>query len=139
MVEAALRGVMREALARVATQGLPGAHHIYITFRTRFPGVVLPEHIARQNPDSMTIVLQYQFWNLEVSEHCFSVTLSFQSKHERLAVPFEAITTFFDPSVKFALQFPPMADAESPPPLAEPVADEEKPGEVVALDAFRKK
>jgi hypothetical protein len=143
MVEAALRGVVREALARTAAKGLPGAHHFYITFRTHFSGLALPDHLTQQYPEEMTIVLEHQFWDLEVLEHSFSVTLSFQNRPERLTIPFDAITAFADPAVKFGLQFqgsPTEADAAPPP--ASPTRSEEKaekPGEVVALDAFRKK
>src|SRR6185437_5237385 len=94
MVETALRGVVREALARAAASGLPGAHHFYITFRTRFPGLALPEHLVTQYPDEMTIVLEHQFLDLEVQEDRFLVTLNFRSKSERLVIPFEAITAF---------------------------------------------
>ena len=144
MVEAALRGVVREALARAASSGLPGSHHFYITFRTTFPGAVLPPSLMKQFPEDMTIVLEHQFWDLEVEETKFSVTLSFKGKPERLIVPFGAITGFTDPSVKFALQFQaetmelPFAPAEAA--RAEPEAPPRPAqGEVVALDAFRKK
>jgi len=150
MVEAALRGVVRDALRQVATRGLPGNHHFYITFRTGYPGVRLPDYLRGQYPGEMTIVLQYQFFGLELDEEKFSVTLSFNNVHERLTIPFAAITTFSDPSVSFTLQFTPLS---APEPAAEaelleaPVkgstktaeAGEEKRGEVVALDAFRKK
>jgi len=144
MVEAALRGVVREALARAASSGLPGAHHFYITFRTGFPGAALPDSLVKQFPEDMTIVLEHQFWDLEVEETKFAVTLSFKGKPERLIVPFGAITGFADPSVKFALQF--QADAMELPfaPAEAARAEPETPprpaqGEVVALDAFRKK
>ncbi|HZB89812.1 MAG TPA: ClpXP protease specificity-enhancing factor SspB [Stellaceae bacterium] len=142
MVEAALRGVVREALARTAAKGLPGAHHFYITFRTHFQGLTLPDYLARQYPDEMTVVLEHQFWDLEVAEDRFAVTLSFQNKPERLVIPFEAITAFADPAVKFGLQFQAtLGEAEAAPgPAPAPAeAKAEKPGEVVALDAFRKK
>ncbi len=141
MVEAALRGVVREALARTASKGLPGAHHFYITFRTNFPGLSLPDHLGRQYPQEMTVVLEHQFWDLEVAEDRFSVTLSFQNKPERLIIPFEAITAFADPAVKFGLQFQ-GGPGEAEPAATAPLPAEEKaekPGEVVALDAFRKK
>ena len=105
MVEDALRGVAREALKRAARDGLRGGHHFYITFRTGAAGVVLPPQILAKFPEEMTIVLQHQFWGLEVGDHAFSVTLSFNSRMERLTIPFAAITTFADPSVKFGLQF----------------------------------
>jgi hypothetical protein len=144
MVESALRGVVREALARTAAKGLPGAHHFYITFRTGFPGLTLPDYLARQYPQEMTVVLEHQFWDLDVAEDRFSVTLSFQNKPERLVIPFEAITAFADPAVKFGLQFQQGAaegeiESAEPVPPAAAEAKAEKPGEVVALDAFRKK
>jgi uncharacterized protein len=145
MVESALRGVVREALARAASSGLPGAHHFYITFCTRFPGLAIPDHLWQQYPDEMTVVLEHQFWDLEVSEQCFSVTLSFQNKPERLTIPFDAITAFADPAVKFGLQFQPMpcenvdTPAPAPAPAAKAAEKVDKAADVVALDAFRKK
>ncbi|HEY3917983.1 MAG TPA: ClpXP protease specificity-enhancing factor SspB [Stellaceae bacterium] len=149
MVERALRGVVREALARTAASGLPGTHHFYISFQTKHPDAKVPDSLASQYPDDMTIVLEHQFWDLEVEEDRFSVTLSFQSRPERLTVPFEAITAFTDPSVKFGLQFQANdgaapAEAAAKPAKGEAKKDEKgekaaKTGEVVTLDSFRKK
>src|SRR5579862_3201614 len=111
MVETALRGVAKEALAVAAQRGLPGAHHFYVTFRTDHPGVEMPDFLRAQYPSEMTIVLQHQFWGLEVDENQFAVTLSFHSQAQRLTVPLAAMTAFEDPSVKFRLEFHP--DAES--------------------------
>lgn len=105
MVEDALRGVVRRALTEVASSGLPGDHHFYLTFRTIEPGVHIAPALRNQYPKEMTIVLQHQFWGLEVNEEHFAVTLSFGGKHERLVVPYRAIVSFADPSVKFGLQF----------------------------------
>ena len=148
MVEKALRSVVRDALAVTAERGLPGAHHFYITFRTDHAGVDIPDFLRAQYPHEMTIVLEHQFWGLEVDDQRFSVTLSFHSQAQRLTVPLAAITAFADPSVKFGLEFPaeavepepaaaPVAAVETPEPKKEPAAD--KVGEVVKLDAFRKK
>ena len=149
MVETALRGVMREALARTAREGLPGDHHFYVTFRTRAPGVAIPSYLFGKFPDEMTIVLQHQFRALEVGEDAFSVNLSFQSQSERLRIPFAAVTTFADPSVNFGLQFevpaaPPAEVAalptQIPPPEPEKPAEPARPAaEVVTLDKFRKR
>ncbi|HEV2334524.1 MAG TPA: ClpXP protease specificity-enhancing factor SspB [Stellaceae bacterium] len=153
MVEGALRGVVRDALRQAARDGLRSAHHFYIGFGTRMPGVVIPDHLRERYPDEMTIVLQHQFWDLEITEIGFSVTLSFQKQLERLVIPFAAVRSFADPSVNFALEFavPETASATSgtlPVPLAAPPAPTEKPpekpperpsGEVVALDSFRKR
>src|SRR5580692_2592114 len=105
MIEAALRDVVRETLSAVAKNGLPGEHHFYITFLTKFPGVEIPEYLHKQYPEEMTIVLQYQFFGLKLLDDSFTVTLSFNNVKERLVIPLEAITTFADPSVNFALQF----------------------------------
>jgi len=160
MVEGALRGVVREVMREISDGGMPGEHHFYITYRTDFPGVELPTHLKAQYPDEITIVLQYQFYGLEVDEAGFGVTLSFGGRHEHLRVPFNAISAFIDPSVNFALQFQPTtaaAEEEAKPksgpsrpmPFKSKEEDEEtedkaeveppKMGEVVALDAFRKK
>ena len=151
MVESALRGVVREALARTAASGLPGNHHFYITFKTRFPGAKVPDALLADYPEEMTIVLEHQFWELEVEEHRFAVTLSFKGKPERVDVPFEAVTAFTDPSVKFGLQFQPGETSATPlPPASLKPVDEKKKGEkpekaaaktaeVVTLDSFRKK
>jgi hypothetical protein len=164
MVESALRGVVRQALEHVAGHGLPGAHHFYITFRTAHAGVEIPDYLQMKYPEEMTIVLEHQFWDLEVGDGLFSVTLTFQNRPERLIVPLAAITAFADPSVKFGLQFqenapePALAarvERDAPKlKLADgsaPGADEaraakdaakdgdKKSGEVVTLDQFRKK
>lgn len=147
MVEKALRSVVREALSVVAkNQTLPGDHHFFITFQTDAPGVAIPAYLQKQYPEEMTIVLQYQFSELIVTDETMEVTLSFNNKPERLIIPLSAITTFADPAVSFALQFQSVDldefeegtfdddDEPSPkPPLPEGGA------KVVTLDAFRKK
>jgi len=105
MVETALRGVVRQALASVVDQGLPGNHHFYLTFRTTHPGVDIADRLHAQYPQEMTIVLQHQFWGLEVTDDYFVVNLSFSNVPERLKVPYAALVSFVDPSVKFGLQF----------------------------------
>ncbi len=105
LVDNALRGAMREVLLRVAENGLLGSHHLYITFRTGFPGVDIPGYLRDRYPDELTIVLQHQFWGLDVTEEGFSVTLSFNKAREHVSVPFAALTRFADPGVKFGMQF----------------------------------
>ncbi len=105
MVEDALRSVVRRALSYAAERGLSGDHHFYITFLTDHPGVTMPDHLRSHYPAEMTIVLQHQFWGLEVSPDSFGVTLSFANEPERLTVSFAAVTAFADPSVRFGLQF----------------------------------
>jgi uncharacterized protein len=159
LTDAALRGVVRDALRRVEAQGLIGSHHFNLTFKTHFPGVELPNFLREQYPDEMTIILQHQFWGLKVSDDKFEVALTFRKLPATLVIPFAALTTFFDPGVQFGLQFkateearqPRPAPVGQPAPPPEPSGEETpapeetapKPappqGEVVSLDAFRKK
>ena len=168
LIDDALRGVLRRVLTDAATDGLPGNHHFYITFKTTADGVDIPDRLRARYPEEMTIVLQHQFWGLEVEDALFRVTLSFDKLHERLTVPFGAVSMFADPSVQFGLQFqPPEGAGEAASegkaadggadtangairgkpalPTASPAQAEAgtpppaESGRVVALDAFRKK
>lgn len=157
MIDRALRGVVREALERASREGLRGAHHFYIGFATDMPGVSIPESLRARYPQDMTIVLQHQFWDLDVGKDSFSVTLSFQKQLERLTIPFAAVRSFADPSVNFALEFaaperpetaPAPASTVVPAPIAPPTkapetaagkSKENTGAEVVTLDSFRKR
>ena len=160
LAQNALRGVVREALRKVLKSGLPGEHHFYIAFNTRYPGVILSERVAQRYPREMTVVLQHQFWNLIILEDRFEVELSFDNIPEKLVIPFNAIKGFLDPAVQFGLQFEvvPVEDQSETSnkksvdaevvtlPLGEatitPAENEtEVAGEakIVSLDAFRKK
>jgi hypothetical protein len=126
LVEKALLRVVHDVLAAVAEEGLPGRHHLYITFRSDHPGVVMDETLGDRYPNEMTIVLQHEFWGLEVTDDRFAVTLSFNGVSQRLDVPLSAVTVFADPSVEFGLQFTrastPAADAADGSPTPAPVA-----------------
>ncbi|MGD9845327.1 MAG: SspB family protein [Variibacter sp.] len=105
LVRSALRNVVRDVLADVARNGVPGDHHFYIAFDTRVEGVRISSRLRAQYPEEMTIVLQHQFWDLVVTDAGFEVGLSFNNIPERLAVPFDALKGFADPSVQFGLEF----------------------------------
>ena len=108
MTQLALRGVVRDAVRRVIREdGLPGAHHFYITFLTRYPGVEIDDSLAAKYPEEITIVLEHQYWDLNAHDSEFEVTLKFGGIPKYLKVPYLAITRFHDPSVGFALQFDP--------------------------------
>ena len=167
LVQSAMKGVVRQILRRIQAQGLPGDHHVYIVFRTTHPGVVIPGFLKERYPEEMTIVLQHQFWGLDVFDDRFRVGLSFNKSPQELTIPFAAIKGFFDPSVQFGLQFD-LEDVDAPAETGSAMAparksagkspfeaasepstssaaetkDEAKDagkGEVVSLDAFRKK
>ena len=122
LAQQALRGVVRAALERVRKDGLPGDHHFYIAFDTNFPGAKLSDRLKRKYPEEMTVVLQHQFWGLDVQEHKFAVELSFDNIPEKLEVPFASIRGFFDPHVQFGLQFE-MEEANQNGAVEEQTAD----------------
>jgi hypothetical protein len=145
--EEALRQVVVSALRHVAREGLPGEHHFYVTFKTGYPGVVIPARLQAQYPDEMTIVLQHQFHSLSVDEAGtqMQVGLSFGGVPSILSIPIAAISNFADPEVRFGLQFEvalpapaPAAEPEAPAEVA-PAKPKEGPADVVSLDAFRKR
>lgn len=154
MVQESLRNVIKDTLRLVAKNGLPGNHHFYLSFKTHHPGVDLPNFLKEEYPDEITIVLQYEFWDLEITDTSFCVTLCFNDIHERLTIPFNSIVSFVDPSVKFGLQFTPVEieeDAVKPLPtdhkkssrkISKPKEEHiqgEASDNIVVLDAFRKK
>ena len=98
---------MRKVLTDAARNGLPGEHHFNIAFKTQAPGVVVPAAMRQRYPDEMAIILQHEFWELEVNDDGFEVSLNFSRKPERLTIPFDSITGFSDPSVPFGFKLEP--------------------------------
>ncbi len=155
LAQDALRGVIRKVLGEVAKTGLPGNHHFFITFVTGAPGVRVSNRVREKYPDQMTVVLQHQFWDLEVTDAHFEVGLSFSDIPERLHIPYSAIRGFYDPSVNFELEFdvqdaaleeePAETAALPAPQKSDPEQKQPADGDttngaaVVSLDSFRKK
>ncbi|WP_114965366.1 SspB family protein [Alkalilacustris brevis] len=145
----AMRGLIRQVLDGIAHEGLPGDHHFFITLNTHHPDVEMAEWLRARYPDEITIVIQNWFEDLVVEEEGFAITLNFGNAPERLYVPFDAISTFVDPSVEFGLRFETQIDdedeesaeeddAEAPMSVAEETPDTPREAEVVSLDKFRK-
>ena len=163
LVEDALRSVVRSSLRIVENIGLPGETHFYISFITSYDGVKLDESLRVKHPEQMTIVIQHQYADLQVSDDHFSITLFFSGKPSPMIIPFQAVTSFNDPSVGFGLQFGMLDNDDDDDVLsvndasneaaakirdednnskhngkdAEP--DNEKIAKVVSLDTFRKR
>ncbi len=123
--------LVHDVLEQVARDGLPGEHHLFVSFRTTAAGAQVPSTLAREYPETMTVVLQHQYWDLVVGEEAFEITLRFGGSYERLRVPFDAVTAFVDPSVPFGLDFTQFDVAEGagagttgPRPVAAPAAED---------------
>ena len=144
MMRSALVGVMADAMGEVARSGLPGDHHFYITVDMRHPGVAAPEWLRKDHPGEMTIVIQHEYGDLEVTGEGFSVTLSFSNRSAMLVIPFDAVQTFADPSAEFGLRFESHVEEDPEEPeeeadAAPPEPDDPSDHQVVSLDQFRKK
>lgn len=143
LMHTAMRGLIKTVLTDVSKTGLPGAHHFFITFDTRYEGVELADWLRERYPGEMTIVMQHWFENLEVGDAGFSITLNFGDAPEPLYIPYTAIKTFVDPSVEFGLRFESPEDEEEADEDIEEIIEVEEPDEphdadVVSLDSFRK-
>ena len=164
LVDNALRGVVKTVLKSLESKENIGDHHFFITFITNHKNVDIPKTFHENHPNTMTIVLQHQFWDLKVEDDSFSVTLSFNGKQEKLSIGYNAITQFTDPSTDFVLQF---ASNERVPANEKDLIDEtknisdltetnndktmdqksqnqtkpdsESTGEVISFDKFKKK
>jgi hypothetical protein len=150
-IEEALRHVVAQAIEHVAVEGLPGGHHFYITFRTGHPGVELPQRVRAQYPNEMTIVLQHQFWDLAFNRdtQAIQVGLSFGGVPSKLVIPLDSVVEFADPHIRYGLRFQaaePTAAPEPEPEAQQPAPETQaaqtkdaEPGQVVSLDAFRRR
>ncbi|MEL6839047.1 MAG: ClpXP protease specificity-enhancing factor SspB [Pseudomonadota bacterium] len=151
LMHRAMRGLIQEVLTRIQNEGLPGAHHFFITFDTMHPDVEIADWLSDRYPGEMTVVIQHWFDNLNVTDEGFTITLNFGDNPETLYIPYDAIKTFVDPSVEFGLRFETQEDDEDTPVVEideapmeemvepdEPEPDKPKEAEVVSLDKFRK-
>ena len=144
LLDSALKSVVKEALIHAQFNGLGDDASFFITFKTRDAGVVLPDFLRMRYPDLMTIVLQYSYNNLNVSDKEFGVQLTFDGRPFFIRVPFSALVEFKDPSVDFMLSFHKGPERNAPDndielPLdgtGDTIPDD---GRVVSLDEFRKR
>jgi hypothetical protein len=145
MMQKAMQGLMIDVLKKTSINGLPGNHHYFISFKTKFEGVKVADWIKERYPEEMTIVIQHWFDNLDVNDKCFSITLNFGDNPENLTIPWDSILTFVDPSVEFGLRFEGEENIDNdiheeiPESNMIEIEEEDNIAEIVNLDNFRKK
>jgi hypothetical protein len=140
LMHRAMRGLIQSVLEDVAKNGLPGAHHFFITFDTNHPDVAIADWLKQRYPDEMTVVIQHWYENLEVTNDGFSITLNFGNQPEPLVIPFDSVRTFVDPSVEFGLRFESREEDDEGDEDDDDGDDDPPPhdAEIVRLDRFRK-
>ena len=96
--------VLKDILKKISKEGLSNNNHLYVTFITNHKKVEIPEWLKKKYPQEMTIVIQYEFYDLEVFKDYFSIVLSFNNLKTKLKIGFDSVNSFADPSANFGLQ-----------------------------------
>ena len=95
--------VFKDVLIDIKNSGLSNKNHLYITFFTNHKNVELPNWLKQKYPEEMTIVIQYEYNDLEVNKNNFLISLSFDDIKTKLKIDYNSIISFADPSANFGL------------------------------------
>ena len=99
-----LLNVLKDVLKNIQKNGLEEGHHLFITFNTQNKKINIPNWLLKKFPKEMTIIIQYEYWNLKVLKNYFHITLSFEDIKTELIIPFNSIISFVDPYANFGLK-----------------------------------
>ena len=102
-----LLNVFIDVLKNIESNGLDGANHLYVTFKTDNSKNLVPEWLLLKYPDEMTIVIQHEYYHLSVNKSYFNIGLSFNNIKTDLKISFDSIVSFADPSSNFGLNYQP--------------------------------
>lgn len=105
LVEQAMRSVIREAIKEIRDNKDDKRYCLMFEINTKHKGVKLPKNILLQYPKTITLIIQYQFSNLEVFDNYFCVDLSFNGKICNVTIPFDSILSFLDKENEFEIKF----------------------------------
>ena len=104
LVQKSFCDIVRSSLLALLENNISNKSCFYITFNSNYDGVDIPNYLKLRYTEDITIVLQHQFWDLNILDDFFSVTLSFNNVVCNISIPFKAILAFMDPYVMFGLQ-----------------------------------
>ena len=93
--------VFKDILNNIKNEGLSDGNHLYITFETKNKNVKIPKWLLEKYPEEMTIIIQYEYYNINIRNNSFEITLSFNNVKTDLKIGFDAIISFADPSANF--------------------------------------
>ena len=96
--------VFKDNIKKIEENGLSAEQHLYITFITKHPEVSLPKWLKDKYPKEITIVIQYEYYDLVVKEKYFNIGLSFNNIKTKLKISFNSIISFADPSANFGFK-----------------------------------
>ena len=96
--------VFKDILLNIEKNGFQEGHHLYVNINTQNKKVIIPKWLKEKYPSKITIIIQYEFWNLKVKNHEFSIDLSFDNIKADLNIPYNSIISFADPYANFGLK-----------------------------------
>ena len=96
--------ILKDVLKIIDKEGIVNGHHLYITFMTNHPKVVIPSWLKEKYSNEITIIIQYEYYNLKIFKNYFSITLSFNNIKADLKIDYDAIISFADPQANFGLK-----------------------------------
>jgi len=141
LIADAMLGVIREALTIASQDPDIGEVYFEIVLDTANANVVIPNWLRSQYPESLMIVLNQQFDDLEVSDTCFSVTVYFGGKPVRIEAPLDSIMAFNDEFNDFKVGFVTDQNDEQVESYESPGSEEDNSANsnVVSFDDFKNK
>ena len=96
--------VFKDILLSIEKNGFQEGHHLYVNINTKNKKVRMPKWLKDKYPSEITIIIQYEFWNLKVKNYEFSICLSFNNIKADLNIPYDSIISFADPYANFGLK-----------------------------------
>lgn len=142
LAQNAMLDVVKNSLLAVVNNGgvLPGEHHFYIKFMTNHKRVRMATSLRQRFPETMTIVIQRQYRDLQVHDDDFEITLRFGGISQNLVIPFASLLEFHDPYANFKITFKPIIESNDDgrqDDLSETAYD--NLDNVVSFEKFRRK
>ena len=129
--------VFIEVLKDIEKNGLNDKNHLYITFNTLNVNNDTPNWLLEKYPDEITILIQYEYYYLNVNKSDFEIGLSFNNIKTDLKISFNSITSFADPSANFGLnyQFNKLINTKR---RKQKIVDEKKLSNIIEFPNFKK-
>lgn len=96
--------VLIDILKFIKKNGMPPGNQLYINFKTNNKKVIIPDWLKKKYPSEITIIIEYEYKNIQLSKEHFDVSLSFNDIYVDIRVPYASIISFADPNSKFGLK-----------------------------------
>ena len=99
-----IKNVLKDILINIRDNGLSNNNQLYITLLTNQKKIKIPQWIVEKYPRELTILIQYEYYDLIVKDNFFVITLSFNDIKTTIEIDYDAIISFADPSANFGMK-----------------------------------